>query len=106
MNATSYVKLNTYEPQGNYLGIYWNEESHDPKEGETEPYWTYDYCSAFVSDDRGTLISKIIRTQYSIDAEIATINNKDEKPEEYASYQAFRQQAKDLADGWINRDKT
>lgn len=101
MKATSYTKLNTYEVHGNYLAIYWNEEQHEPKEGESEVYWTYNYCDAFVSDTRSALIEKIIATQYpTYGSEVAAINDGGEKHE---AYQAFRVKAKALAKGWVER---
>jgi hypothetical protein len=100
MKATSYSQLNPYEFNGRYLTIYWNEEAHEPKEDETEPFWTYDFCYAETGDSYGALVSKIIRSQYTVDAEFAAINNGGE---DYEAYQAFRAQAKALADGWVNR---
>jgi len=101
MNATSYTKLNTYEVSGNDLSIYWNEQEHLPKEGESEIYWTYDYAQAFVSDTRSEIIEKIISTKYpTYGSEVAAICNGGESA---AEHEAFRLQAKALADGWINR---
>lgn len=42
----------------------------------------------------GALVSELIRTRYSIDEELAILRQKDEKPEEYASYFAFAEQCK------------
>jgi hypothetical protein len=89
----------TYAVSGEDLRIHWNETSHE-KDGQTVYEAEEALCN--VKDDRGNLISKIIGAVYSPSAEIAAINNKDEKPEEYAEYQAFRAQAKSLADGWLN----
>jgi hypothetical protein len=99
MKATSYTQLNTYMVDGNDLAIYWNEEAHTPHEGETEPYWTYDHCQAFASDDRSALIEKIMATMYpTMGAEIAAISNGGRQAEDH---QAFRAKAKALADGWL-----
>ena len=101
MKATSYTQLNTYEVDGNDLAIYWNEEAHEPKEDETEPYWTYDHCQAFASDSRNVLIEKIMATKYpTYGAEVAALANGGESA---AEHQALRAQAKTLADGWINK---
>lgn len=100
MKTTSYTQLDTYETSGNELNIYWNEVAHDPREDETEPYWVYDFCRAKTTDDYGTLVSKIIRSQMSVDAEFAAINNGGSA---YEEYQAFRALAKDLASNWVQR---
>lgn len=99
MRITSYVQLNTYQPAGNDLAIYWAEEENEPKEGETEVHWTYEYCLAKVFDTRSVLIEKIIATKYpSYGSEIAALSNGGESEQEH---QVFREQAKVLADGWL-----
>jgi hypothetical protein len=101
MKITSYTQLDTYEVQGNFLGIYWNEEAHEPKENETEPYWTYDHCSAFATDSRSVLIEKIIATKYpTYGSEVAALANGGESA---AEHETMRATAKTLADGWVNR---
>jgi hypothetical protein len=98
MKVTSYTKLNTYEVDGNDLAIYWNEQEHEPKENENEIYWTYDHAQAFASDSRNVLIEKIMATKYpTYGAEVAAICNGGESA---AEHEAFRVQAKALADGW------
>jgi len=58
----------------------------------------YDYVN-ITQLDRDAIIRAIIRDRYAcIDDEIAIINNKDAKPEEYAAYQAHREFAKEVAD--------
>lgn len=47
-------------------------------------------------------INQTIRGETS-GAEVALIHNKDTDPQAYAEYQAFRTQAKALADGWVNK---
>ena len=101
MKITSYTQLDTYEANGNFLNIYWGEEKHDPEENETEDYWTYFCCRAFASDSRSTLIEKIIATKYpTYGSEIAALANGGDSADEH---QAFRAQAKSLADGWLNK---
>jgi hypothetical protein len=101
MKATSYAKLNTYEVDGNDLVIYWNEEEHEPKENESETYWTYDCCRAFASDHREVLIEKIMQSRYpTYGAEIAAIRNGGQDADDH---HALRVQAKALADGWLDR---
>ena len=48
------------------------------------------------------LIEALIASEYSTGREFACINNKEEKPEEYAAYQAFRNAAKDIAKQVLN----
>jgi len=103
MRITSYTQLDTYEAQGPYLNIYWDEQAHDPKEGETEPYWTYEMCRAMTLDTYGQLVVKLIRHRYSVDDEFAAINDGGERHEEFL---AWRQDAKALANGWHNRETT
>jgi hypothetical protein len=99
MKATSYTKLQNYEVDGNDLAIYWNEEAHEPREGESEPYWTYDYCQAFASDSRAVLIEKLMATKYpTYGAEVAALCNGEDATQRHAE---FRAQAKALADGWL-----
>lgn len=43
---------------------------------------------------RDEMIAKVINTQYSIDAQIAILRQKDEKPEEYAAFYAFAEEVK------------
>lgn len=100
MKVTSYTKLNAYEASGNDLTIYWNEQAHEPREDETEPYWIYDACYAKTTDSRSVLIEKIMASEYpTYGAEVAAICNGGEAAEEH---ETLRQLAKTLADGWIN----
>jgi hypothetical protein len=90
----------TYQVSGEELRIHWNEISYE-KDGQL--LFEADEAVCHIKDNRNLLIEKIISAVYSPSAEIATINNKDTKPEQYAEYQAFRAQAKELADGWLNK---
>jgi hypothetical protein len=95
----------TYESSGQELRIHWDieEKTREDMDGQTTTYWEANEALCGVADNRGMLISKIIGSVYSTADEIATINNKDNKPEQYAEYQAFRTLAKALADGWLNQ---
>jgi hypothetical protein len=106
MKTEAGYQFQTYEPSGHELRIHWNIVQKTKKEmdGETITYWEANEALCNVKDNRSQLIEKIIGSIYSVSDEIATINNKDAKPEEYAAYQAFRDQAKFLADGWLNKD--
>lgn len=54
-------------------------------------------------DDIITVVASVIGAEYSAGREFAAINNREDDPESYAAYQAFRQQAKALADNWLQR---
>lgn len=105
MKVSAGRQFETYEVSGQELRIHWNivEKTRQEMDGSTVTFWEADeaLCSRF--DDRATLIEKIIGSQYSTGRELATINNQLTKPDEYAAYQTFRVQVKQLADGWFNR---
>lgn len=104
MKMQSTNKPEAYAVSGRELRIRWNIEqvTREGIDGEPETFWQANEALCGVSDQRHILIEKIIGSIYSTAAEIATINNRDSDPEEYAAYQAFRDQAKALADGWLN----
>jgi hypothetical protein len=99
MRITSYTQLDTYEAQGPYLNVYWDEQAHEPKEGETEPYWTYEMCRAMTLDTYAQLVVKLIRHRYSVDDELAAINDGGERR---ANFEQYKLTAKALAHGWTN----
>jgi hypothetical protein len=94
MKTQAGYEFQTYEVSGPELRIHWDIQ-------EVEGGWEAQEALCNRYDTRDVLIEKIIGAVYSPSAEIATINNKEDKPEKYAEYQAFRTQAKALADGWI-----
>jgi hypothetical protein len=51
----SYTQMPTYEPAGQDLGIYWNEQFVEP-EGE-QSHWVYDYCLAKTTDNYAAFVS-------------------------------------------------
>lgn len=104
MKMQSTDKPEVYAVSGRELRVHWNIEqvTREGMDGETETFWQANEALCIVSDTRNILIEKIIGSIYSIAAEIATINSRDSDPEEYAAYQAFRDQAKALADGWLS----
>jgi len=67
---------------------------------EPRTQWEQNEALCNVSDSYGQLVAKIIGSVYDYNAEFAAINDGGEK---YAAYQAFRAQAKQLANGWLNR---
>ena len=94
-----------YAVSGQELRIHWDikEVPVQSIDGETETQWEANEALCHVKDSRDVLIEKIIGSVHTAGAEIALINNKDVDPQAYADYQAFRAEAKALADGWINR---
>ena len=95
--------LPTYQSFGEKLHINFDEQQIFIKDIESTERTAYQYTTAvsLCAASRDQLISDIISSKYTIGAEFAAINNKDERPESYAAYQAFRMQAKQLADGWL-----
>ena len=98
MKTQASEPFKTYQVSGQELRIHWNETSYE-RDGQTVYEASEAVCH--IMDSRSALIEKIIGAEYTPSQEIATINNKDRKPEEYAAYQEFREQAKALADGWL-----
>jgi hypothetical protein len=105
MKVYSGEQPQAYEVSGQELRIHWGIQEIT-KEGMDGPetQWEANEALCNKSDSRPVLIEKIIGSVYSVGAEIATINNSESDPEAYAEYQAFRTQAKALADGWLNKD--
>lgn len=72
--------------------------------GETETFYRYHEAIVPRSAVRDEIITAIIRTQYSLDQELAMVNNvgienlEAEHLQEYATFQEFRCEAKQLAD--------
>lgn len=48
------------------------------------------------------LVSRLIRTEYSIDQELAILRQRDEKPEEFVAYFSFAEQCKSEAKRFIS----
>jgi len=103
MKVYSQEQPDAYAVSGNELRVHWNitEVSKQDMDGNAETVWEANesLCNRF--DDRATLIENIIGSVHTPGAEIALINNQVSQPEVYADYQAFRLQAKTLADGWL-----
>ena len=106
MKTESSYQFQVYEISEQELRIHWNIEQKTKKddEGNITIYWQANEALCNKLDDRSTLIQKIIGSVYKVADEIATINNAEIKPEQYTEYQAFRTQAKALADGWVNKE--
>jgi hypothetical protein len=93
--TTSQVQMPAYQVSGGEVTIFWDEEQ---VEREDETVYSYAYCVASVYDDRAAIIEKIMATQYTTGAEIAALSNGGDAA---AEHEAFRAQAKTLADGWM-----
>lgn len=70
---------------------------------ETKQEHVYYTAIADILDDRSKIIEAIIASKYTPTDEIATINNKETKPEDYTEYQNFRTFAKSLADQYLSK---
>lgn len=104
MKVYSDSQPQTYQVIGQTLYIRWDaQEVPAPSMGEPRTQWAANEASVDSSAGRSAIIEAIISSKYSTGAEIATINNQTEDPNSYLTYQAFRAQAKTLADGWLNR---
>jgi hypothetical protein len=73
-------------------------EVKDEREGEPRVGFEYNQVAVNVSATRADIIEAIIAVKYSAGAEIALTNDKDTKADEYAEYQAYRVEAKAIAD--------
>jgi hypothetical protein len=94
--TTSQVQMPAYQVSGGEVTIFWDEQT---EQREDETVYSYAYCVASVYDDRAKVIEKIMATRYpSYGAEIAALSNGGESA---AEHEAFRAQAKALADGWM-----
>lgn len=98
MKVYSSEQQEIYAVSGQELRIHWDIKEVTIND---QTQWEADEALCTIWDDRSTLIEKIIGSVYTPSAEFAMINNKDDKPEKYAEYQAFRTTAKSLADGWL-----
>lgn len=102
MKTYADTQQQVYEVIGQTLLIHWNMQEVPTQEGRTQ--WQANEAVCHVSDGRSAIIEKIIGSVYTTGSEIATINNQASDPVAYADYQAFRAQAKQLADGWVNQE--
>jgi ATP-dependent protease HslVU (ClpYQ) peptidase subunit len=98
MKTYSSEQLPTYQVSGQELRIHW--DAKEVPVGEATQ-WEQEEALCNVSDSYGLLVAKIIGSVYDHNAEFAAINDGGEK---YATYQAFRTQAKALAQGWIDQE--
>lgn len=101
MKVYSDTKLPTYQVIGQSLLIHWDAQEVPAPSMNDEPrtQWVQNEALCNPADSYGQLVAKIIGSVYDYNAEFAAINDGGEK---YAEYQAFRAQAKALAQGWID----
>lgn len=96
MKTQSPSALPTYERVGQKYRIHINETVIQNEEGES--FYMYDTCCVPLLATRSQRIEALIATKYTVTEEIATINNRHEKPDEYQKYQDFRGYCKQVAD--------
>lgn len=105
MKVYSTQQPDVYSVSGNELRIRWNIQqvpAPSMDEGNATQWEANEaLCSSF--DNRSQIIEKIIGSVHDTGAEIALINNQSTRAADYAEYQAFRADAKALADGWLPR---
>lgn len=101
MKVFSDSQLPVYQVIGQTLLVHWDaKEVPAPSMGEPRTQWEQNEAQCNVADSYGQLVAKIIGSIYDYNAEFASINDGGEK---YQAYQAFRVQAKSLAQGWVDQ---
>lgn len=97
-------KLETYQTFGDKLHVNFDETeiTISNLDGTKRPAYEYTTAVSTVYANRDQLIEDIIRSKYALSSELAVMNNQVDRPENYAEFQAFRNQAKSLADGWFS----
>jgi hypothetical protein len=104
MKTQASYEIQTYEVSGYELRIHWNieQKTREDMDGATVTFWEADEALCDRRDSRSQIIEKIMATRYlTYGAEIAAIRNGGQSADDH---QALRDQAKALADGWLNRD--
>ena len=83
--------------------VTWNarQEELNTLDGQPETQWVYNEAIFDLYDTREVIIRKIIASVHTVEDELALVNNRDDKPEEYEAYQQFRSNAKTLADEYL-----
>lgn len=98
-------KQETYQQLGNVLKI---NHSHSIHEFVDEIITTTHYvcltATTSIHASREEIIEAIMASKYTIQQEIAIINNQTEKLDAYEDYQSFRNLAKTLARDWLNKE--
>lgn len=89
------VEINKYSTILNYN--FRETERIDYQENKTNIVYICD--TIFVKNgkpNKDELIRFLIHEKYSLDDEIALLNNREDKPQEYNDYQLYRQEVKNL----------
>lgn len=83
------------------------EDAGEGYEITTHPIWICDIVYVDTPEGYGQegvpaasydeLVSAIVRTQYTVDAELAILRQRDDKPEDFAAYNAWAENAKVIA---------
>ena len=102
MKVYSGTQPEVYAVSGQELRIHWNirEVPAPSMDDKTETQWEANEALCHVKDSRDVIIEKIIGSVLSHSKEIALINNQTVDKAAYDEYQAFRVEAKKLADGY------
>jgi hypothetical protein len=103
MKTQASYEIQPYEVSGYDLRIHWNieQKTREDMDGSTIAFWEANEALCDRRDSRGQIIEKIMQSVYpTFGAEIAAIRNGGQSAEDH---QALRNQAKSLADGWIER---
>jgi hypothetical protein len=89
------IPMPPHEISGREVTLYWDERviERETEEG-TETVYDYAYCVADRATGYADLVGAIIRSQYSIDQELASINSGGDR---HAEFLAFRDLARQLA---------
>jgi len=105
MKSYSSNKPDVFAVSGDEVRVHWDiqEQTVQDLEGHDLTQWSANEALIKVHDSREKIIEKIIGSIYTIQEEIALINNKDDRPDDYADYQMVRLVAKDLATQWVNQ---
>ena len=97
MQINSDKKPPVYQVIGSKLRIHWGYKKI-PATEDRQASWSCEEACVAKTADRDAIVSAIIRSKYTIDAEFAAINNGND---DHKALQDFRAEAKALADGWL-----
>jgi hypothetical protein len=105
MKTQASYEIEPYEVSGYELRVHWDIEKKTKEDmnGATITFWEANEALCNRKDSRAQIIEKIMQTVYpTFGAEIAAIRNGGQNAEDH---QTLRDQAKALADGWLQRSK-
>ena len=105
MKTQASYEIQPYEVSGYELRIHWDieQKTREDINGSTTTFWEANEALCDRRDSRSQIIEKIMQSVYpTLGAEIAAIQNGGQDAQ---NHQALRDQAKSLADGWLQRSK-